>query len=410
MTYKKPKGTIDYYPEDKATQDYVFEKLRNVADRYNFKRVETPAFEDFELIKAKAGEEISQQMFMIEKRGNETLALRAELNPSMARMFVEKQKELPKPVKWFNLSKMWRYERPQAGRLREFYQLSVELFGSDKAEADAEIISLVIDCFKELGLTKDDFSVKINNRVLLSDFVKSIGYEYVEKVLAIIDKKLKIPKEAFDEELKKLNLDDEQIKKVNEFLNIKDIDEIQEGSEGLANLKQTLDILENKKDFIELDLSTVRGLAYYTGTVFEVWDKNGKFRALAGGGRYDNMIGLYGGQECPAVGFGIGYATLYLLLEEKGLLPKPNLGPEYFVAITEDSIKKDAFNIIDTLRQKCSVSFDLASRNLSNQIKYASSIKAKNLIVIGPDEIKSGKVKIKDLESGKEEEKSISDI
>jgi histidyl-tRNA synthetase len=401
---------VDFYPEEKEVQNVIFSKLRDVSKRYDFSEVESPAFEDMGLLTAKSGEEIKTQIFNLEKKGSEEFGLRFDLTVPITRLFTEKQKELPKPVKWFGISRMWRYERPQAGRLREFYQLSIELFGSDKPEADAEIINLAIDCLLELGLTKDDFTVRINNRVVLEDFIKNLGIKDYEAVFRAVDKRSKISAEAFDEELKNAGLNDDQAGKIKEFLEIKDVNQIKEGSQGLDNLKQVLNLLESRKDLLELDLSTARGLVYYTGTVFEIFDKQGKFRALAGGGRYDNLVEVLGGQPCPATGFAIGYATLSLLLEEKGLIPKAELGPDYFIAIINEDVKKDALELVSELRKKYSVDFDLAARNLSNQIKFADSINAKKLIVVGPDEIASGKFKVKDLSSGKEEEKARAEL
>ncbi|MFC1730520.1 histidine--tRNA ligase [candidate division KSB1 bacterium] len=410
MALQKPKGTRDYYPEEKAVMNKISDSLRKTSLKYGFKEIESPAFETIDLLSAKQGEEIKNQIFVLEKKGNEEFGLRFDLTVPFTRLFVEKQMELPKPVKWFGISRMWRYERPQAGRLREFYQLSVELFGSDKAEADAEIISLAIDCLKSLGLTKKDIVVRLNNRALLEDFIKSIGAKDVGEVFKAIDKKLKIPPAAFDEELKKAGLNDEQAKKVKSFIKIKDISKIKIKSEALDNVKQVLDLLNDKKDFIELDLSTARGLAYYTGTVFEVFDRKGKLRSIAGGGRYDDMVELFGGQKTPATGFAVGFATLQLLLEEKKLLPKPGLGVDYYVAVVSDKERKKALKIAEKLRKNNSVEIDLMGRNLKKQLDYANKTKAKNVIIIGEEELKKGKLTVKDMKTGKEKKVSIDSL
>src|SRR3989344_428679 len=193
MTFQKPKGTQDFYPEDKALQNKIFNILRSVAQKYNFQEIESPAFENIEVLTKKEGEEITSQIFTLEKRGEEKFGLRFDLTVPAARMFIAKQKEIPKPVKWFYLSRMWRYEQPQTGRLREFYQLSAEIFGSDRPEADAEAISLLIDCFLALGLTANDFLVKINNRKLLQGIVAElVPQENITKVITLIDKKEKL--------------------------------------------------------------------------------------------------------------------------------------------------------------------------------------------------------------------------
>ncbi|MBU0535858.1 MAG: histidine--tRNA ligase [Nanoarchaeota archaeon] len=404
--YQKPKGTKDFFPEDKAVFSKIADSLRCTASGYGYKEIEAPAFESISLLTAKQGEEIKQQIFLLESKGEgkdkEEFGLRFDLTVPFTRMFIEKQMELPKPVKWFGISRMWRYERPQAGRLREFYQLSVELFGSDRPEADAEIISMAIDCLRCLGLTSKDFVVRINNRVLLQDFIKSMEIDNYEELFRIIDKKLKMPPEAWDKELEKASLNAGDIKKLKSFLKTKDVDKISLKSAGLDNLRKVFEMLRSRKDFIELDLSTARGLSYYTGTVFEVFDRKGNLRSIAGGGRYDSLVELLGGGKCPATGFAIGFATLQLLLEEKKLLPKTDFGVEYYIAPMGEKAMKHALRVADKLRDKSSVEVDLMGRSISKQMDYANKTKARRVMIIGDDEIKKKVVKVKDMKTGKE--------
>lgn len=412
MTFKKPLGTIDFYPEDKNIQNQVFNSLRNTAKNFGFNEVETPAFETIDLLCKKSGEEVTDQIFVLEQKGKEKFGLRFDLTVPITRLFLDKQKEIPKPVKWFALSRMWRYERPQAGRLREFYQLSVEMFGANTPESDAEIINLAIKCLTDLGLTKEDFSVRLNNRKLLQGIIEQyFPKENIEKVISLVDKKEKLEEKDFDKGLKDFGVSD--IKEFKKILETQDLSQIDKNNlndyakEGLKELKEITNFIDN--DFIKINLSTARGLAYYTGTVFELFDNSGKFRALAGGGRYDNLIKLFGGEPCPATGFGIGYSTLNMLLKEKGLLKKANIGPDYYIAIIGD-ISNDAIKIINKLREKYSVDYDISKKNFKKQLNYANSISAKNLIVIGEDEIKNQIVKIKDMKTGKEKEIKISDL
>ena len=415
--FKKPSGTVDFFPEDMAIRKSIFRKFMAVAEKYNFKQIETPAFESLNLLTRKEGEEIKQQIFVLEKKGEEEFGLRFDITVSAARMFIEKQRSLAKPVKWYYLTRMWRYERPQQGRLREFYQYGTELFGSSKPEADAEIISLLIDSFLAIGLTVKDFFIKINNRKLLEGLLKDfIEKNKVFEVINIIDKRSKISEEEFEEELKKIKVNEENINKIKTIIEIKDINEIKKycknelSKQGLEELQSILKLLKTKKEFLRIDLSTARGLAYYTGTVFEAYDINENYRAIAGGGRYDKMIEMFRGEPTPATGFGIGYATLSLLLKEKNLSPKIDLAPDYFVAIVNDEVREKAIEIADKLRKKSKVEIDLMQRNLGNQFKYANNIKAKKVIIIGPDELKKNKVKIKDMDSGKEETIDISKL
>jgi histidyl-tRNA synthetase len=411
--FQNPKGTVDYYPEEMETKNLIFDSLRKTAKKFGFKEVEAPAFEAMDILAAKSGEEVKNQIFVLEKKGDEQFGLRFDLTVPITRMFVQKQKQIPKPVKWFGLSRMWRYEKPQAGRLREFYQMSVEMFGSDKPEADAEVINLAINFLIGLGLTKDDFYVRLNNRKLLQGILEDyVDSSNINNVIALVDKKDKISPEEFDKGLEEFGVKNSE--KLKDILEIDDVSKInakglnENAKKGLEELKEITKFLD--KSFIKIDLKVARGLAYYTGTVFEIFDKKGKFRAIAGGGRYDEMVKLFGGEDCPATGFGMGYSTLSLLLKEKGLLPEPKEAVDYFIGIVDDASREKAFEVVSKLRKKYNVDVDLTRRNLGNQFKYADSVKAKNVIVIGPEEIKSGKVKVKNMKTGKQVEKKIEDI
>jgi histidyl-tRNA synthetase len=417
--YAKVKGTVDYYPEEKAVQEAIFGKLRQTAINFNFKEIETPSFETLELLTAKSGEEIKEQIFILEKRSTEQLGLRFDLTVPATRLFVQKQKELPKPVKWFYIDKMWRYEAPQKGRLREFYQYGVEVFGSDKPEADAEVIALAIESLKKLGLTQNDFFVKINNRMLLESLLlQFIPKDKLEEVTRLIDKSTKITEEEFVKELKKLQLQDKQISEIKKILLLKGdpqdvlkrIDAATDDAKAaLENVKQVIENLSAYQDFIVLDVSVARGLAYYSGTIFEIFDKKESLRAIAGGGRYDKLVELFNGEPTPAVGFGMGNVTLGLLLEERGLSPKPKLEPYYYVAYFPD-VKKEALQLIQKLRKNNIVETDIMQRKFGKQMEYANAIKAKKLIVIGENEVKSKSVKVKDMDSGKEDTKNWDDL
>lgn len=413
--FQKPKGAVDFYPEEQAVKNRIFDVFRRLCWKYGFSEVESPAFEEIDLLTKKSGEEIKEQLFLLKRRDNEELGLRFDLTVPFTRMFLQKQKELSKPVKWFGLSRMWRYERPQAGRLREFYQLSVEFFGSKNPEADAEVINLAINCLTELGLTENDFIVKLNNRKLLEGLLlKFVKEEKIDAVTRIIDKKAKVKEEEFKNMLLEAGLKLKDISRIKRILSADSIDKIEKldrnaiANEGFNELKEAYSLVDPK--YIKIDLSTARGLAYYTGTVFEIFDAKGELRSIAGGGRYDNLVELFGGQQTPATGFAMGLATLLLLLKKRRLVPRISLAPDYYVAIVSDSTRKDALKIVAKLRKKYSVETDFMRRGLSKQLDYANSIKAKNLIVIGENEIKSGTVKVKDMKTGNEREAKIDEL
>jgi histidyl-tRNA synthetase len=410
MKYQNPKGTIDYFPEQKEVMNKIFGNFKTVAESYGCKEIETPAFETFELLSAKTGPEIKEQLFMLEKRSGEEFALRPEYTSSVARMFIEKQKEIVKPVRWFYMGKLWRYEQPQKARLREFYQMGVELFGSDKVVSDSEVISIVIDFFKSLGLKKSDFKIKLNNRKLLQGILSGMINEknekkkekILEEAMRVVDKKRKLPESQFKAECESLGID-----KIIDILDIKDLDELEElklnevATKGLEDLRQILNLVDN--DFVELDLSVARGLGYYTGTVFEAYDKNEKLRALCGGGRYDNMIESFGGESCPATGFAIGLTPLTIFLEEMEKIPKPEKGPDYFVAPVNDAMLANALEIANRLRENFKVEVEVMGRKLGKQLDYASSINAGKVVIVGEKDLSEKKVTVRDMESGKEE-------
>jgi len=390
---KPVKGTVDYYPEEEAIKQSIFSKLSETAARYGFQKIEPPVVESFDLISKKQGEEIRSQIFTMEKKGKEDLALIAEFTPSFARMFIQKQKNLSKPVKWYTIGKTWRYERPQKGREREFYQFNVEIYGSSSPIADAELISLAIESLKALGVKESDLDVRVNDRELLRSEVLKYTKE-VEQVTIIVDKKEKVSPSEFKDMLKKYIPNPNPLLK---FLNTTKPD---------GKLKEVLSLLPYK--CVRYDPSTVRGFLYYTGTVFEIFDKNGNLRSLCGGGRYDALIKLYGGEDTPALGFGMGYSTLSLFLEEKNLLPLPQTSSEVFIGWIEN--EKEAAKLANKLRAYTSVSLNLVERNLANQLKNANQLGVKKVIIIGPEEVKSKKAKVKDMETGKEKLVTFSDI
>lgn len=395
---KGARGTTDYYPEEARIREQVFEKLGNSAKSFGFVEVSPPVIESFELLSAKQGEEIRSQIFNLEKKGSEELALRPELTPSFARMYIAKEKSLSKPVKWFTSDRVYRYERPQKGREREFYQYNVECYGSDLIVSDAEIIRMAIDAFKSLGVTDDMIEVRVNSRSFMEKMLSKFTKD-VDSVLMIIDKMLKVSEKEFRQMLCEFVKD---VDGLVDILNTDDVSKLKDADE----LKELFELLPKNCVF---SASTVRGLAYYTGTVFEVYDKSGKLRALAGGGRYDNLIEQYGGSSTAAVGFGLGYTTLRLFLEQQNLLPAIDLGAEYYIGNIGESLA--ALKIGDALRSKgSSVYVNTAKKNAGNQIKDANNRGCKKYILVGSDEIKSKKLSVKNLKTGKTSSLTFSGI
>ncbi|MBS3128760.1 histidine--tRNA ligase [Candidatus Woesearchaeota archaeon] len=405
MPIQKPKGTEDFYPEDEAVKQALFSQFRNVAQSFGFQEVSSPAFENFELLSQKEGEEIKQQIFTLEKRGDENFGLRFDLTIPNTRLFMQKQQELQKPVKWITCDRMWRYERPQKGRLREFYQMNMEIFGSQNPEADAEVITAALTFFQSLELTEKEFEVRLNNRKLLQGLLTElVGEKRLDEIIRLIDKREKMEVKEWEAAVKAAGVKEViALTKILDMTSLQDLEKIKKNDlaqEGFAELKQVYELLD--KNFVRIHLSTARGLAYYTSTVFEFFDKSGKYRALCGGGRYDKLVELFGGQPTPATGYAIGLSTLRLLLEDLGKLPQTKQRLDYYIAPLDKKFLLQALTLASTLRKKSSVDVDLMQRSLGKQMSYAKAIGAENVIVIGDQEIKTKTVKIKNLKTGKE--------
>ncbi len=403
MKFQRPKGTKDLFPEERSIHNKLVQIFQKVTSRYNFNEIETPAFEHFDLLSSKSGPELAEQIFMLKKRGDEEFALRPEYTASTARMFIDIQKEAPKPIKWSYSGRLWRYEAPQKGRLREFYQLGVELFGSKSPLADAEVISVIVDFFKELKVTSKEVKVKVNNRKILQGILtEMVGEKKLDEALRLIDKKKKLTKAQFAADCELLNI--KEIIPILEITKLEELDGLnlnELSTEGVEELRKVLDFTDNK--FVEFDVSIIRGLGYYTGTIFEAVDANGKLRSLCGGGRYDDMIESFGGEKCPATGMAIGTETLTLYLTELERLPEVDTAPDYFIAAISESVLPAALKIAKKLRKKHSVEIEMMKRSLGKQLNYASAINAKKAIIIGEKDLAEKKVTVRDLESGKEE-------
>ena len=401
MAYQAVKGTRDFYPEQTEVRKKVFDTLRKQAQLYGFGEVESPAMESIELLTAKSGEEIKEQIFVMEKRSTEQLGLRFDITVPLARMFIARQKELPKPVKWFYLTRMWRYEAPQRGRLREFYQFGVELFGASDVSADAEIISLAIDSLAALGLTEKDVVIKLNSRELIEGFLENIGVTAIEEALRLIDKRAKLKTEEFSQAAAFLTLEQRQALEAFFAADLTTAVSLA-GARG-ESLQALFSELEQrgKGAWITFAPDIARGLAYYTGTVFECFDRGEKNRAILGGGRYDAMVEQFGGQPCPATGFAMGDVVLELFLKEKGLWDYKEQGIDFYVASVHETYAPKVIEIVQSLRRQYKVDYDLMGRKLGKQLAYANTIKVQQVVIVG-DETKEGKVVLKDLTSGTE--------
>jgi len=406
------KGTRDFYPQDMAVRNWIIDGWKKVSLRNGFEEYDGPIFEYLQMYQIKSGDEIVEQLFSLKDRGDRDLALRPEITPTLARMVNQRISSLPMPIKWFSVPRLFRAERPQKGRLREFFQWNVDIIGVDDVLADAETIFCALDYLREAGLTPDDIVVKISSRKMLAVVLQAIGVAEgeLDALYAVLDKRNKLADEAFEEMLQKQLPDTAKRQKVLELMSAETVEEIgsmfgrQEAFDELVTLMKWLDEM-GVGSYCKFDPGIVRGLAYYTGIVYEIYDKESELRAIGGGGRYDDLLKQFGGLAVPATGFGIGDCVLGILLEEKGLLKPKTKESDYFVACVDENYKGSAVEIAVQLRSRGYVAgFSYKAGKLGKQLKEASQQNAKKCIIIG-EEFNNNQLVVKDMATS--EQKTI---
>ncbi len=372
-------GFRDFYPEPLPHTDvwsadarqFVFDKWRTTARRYGFREYDGPPLEPLELFTTKSGEEIVGQLYNFIDKGERAVALRPEMTPTLARMVAAHERNYKKPIKWFAIPQLFRYERQQKGRLREHFQFNADLIGETDAAADAELIALLIDTLRSFGLTGLDFVIRLSSRNAWSDFFKQgrgeAAHEY--EFYQAIDK---LERTTPEENEKKLTALGFSLDAVNQFIN---------SGQPTAELQSILDNLAARglRDFAKVDYRVIRGLAYYTGTVFEAFDARGEFRAIAGGGRYDNLVKLISGGKVnlPALGFGMGDVVLLELLKTRGLLPKFDANVDVFILIEDETLRAASLKLVQDLRMAgYAVEYSLTAAKPDKQFKRAQELKA----------------------------------
>ena len=415
-------GFREFLPDACAQRNHLFKIFRNVARTFDFKEYDVPILEPLELYVEKSGEEIVGQLFNFEDKGGRQVALRPELTPTLARLVASRANSLPKPVKWFNIGEHFRYERPQKGRGRSFYQFNADLLGESGLEADAELISLLAAIFRTFGLESKDVTIRLSDRTSWVLLLNQLGVseDARQATLNAIDKSERRKPDQTIESLEKVNPNQgerlfEEIQKIKQIDNLNDLNKRLEecGEDGLQRAEEWNSLINRLEshgceDLIRIDLSIVRGLAYYTGFVYEAFESSGQGRALAGGGRYDNLIEkLSGNCRMPAAGFAIGDMTLTDCLASKNLLPKYIIAPDISVVFSED-VRSQALKICSLLRKSgFSSTYTLKESGFGKQFKEAGKSGARFAVILGEDEVKSGRVKVKDLRNGKEAETDL---
>jgi len=412
---RRPRGTRDFLPWDMIKRRFVVETIRSVFELYGYDEIETPAFELLDVLTAKCGPEVKEQIYAFKDKAGRDLGLRFDLTVPLARV-VASHPDLPKPFKRYCISRVWRYEEPQSGRFREFWQADADIVGSAKMDADAEVIAVAISCLKRLGMR--NFKVRLNNRKVLESIVASadVEREMWLSVFRAIDKLDKVGQEGVKRELKRLGLTDDQIStimmQISKYGSLDAVERevshvlTERGKEGFNELAEIISNLElyNCSEYVVVDLSLARGLDYYTGPIFEVSaETNVNVGSVAGGGRYDNLIELLGGPPTPATGISLGIDRLVEVLSEANMLPMARTLTQAFVAYTNPSLKKEATAVAEKLRSEgIRVEVDVMGRKLDRQLKYADAKGIPYVVILGPQEVEKGVYRVKDMGARKE--------
>ncbi len=399
------KGTRDFYPQQMAIRVWLYNIIRQVSESFGYQEWDAPFLESLELYAAKSNEEmVKEQSYVFEDRGGKLITLRPELTPSLARMVAQKQNVLVFPLRWWSFGPFWRYERPQKGRTREFFQWNVDLLGPDSPEADAENVAVLATFFKTVGLTPKEVLIMVSDRCLLDAQLSAfdIPAESRAAVSAWIDQRDKLSAEAWRAKASELGLSDEQLSQIEAMLADK---ELWKNSAELIRFFKAIETL-GLSDYVRFDAGIVRGFTYYTGTVFEAWEVGGDIRrSILGGGRYDKLLADVGGDRLPAVGYAMGDVVITLMLEKYGLLPKDlKVSPApVLVTVFDHERLLESYALASELRRTgLSVTCYPEPAKLPKQFKFADRMGIRLVTVVGPDEAAAGKVTLKDLARGKQ--------
>lgn len=400
------KGTRDYYPEVMAVRKWLYEAAGSVAAKFGYQEFEGPIIESLDLYAAKSGDElVKEQSFVFEDRGGNLITLRPELTPTLARMVAQRQNQLVFPLRWWSFGPFWRYERPQKGRTREFFQWNIDLIGPDTPIADAELVAIVAAFFNEVGLTPDDAQILVNNRQLMESELAAIGISQddLTNIFRLIDRRDKLPQEKWESYAGELGLQTPQIDQLQMLLNDQDL---WQKSDSLMGLFPALEAL-GVSDYVLFAPHVIRGLDYYTGTVFEAQAiRGGVKRSILGGGRYNNLLSDVGGKEIPAVGFAMGDLVITLVLEELGLIPADIASPPASILVTifSEETLLASLSLARELREAgLKVNCYPQAEKLSKQLKYGDRVGIKIAVLLGPEEIGAQQVTLKDLSSGNQQ-------
>ena len=412
------KGTRDFFPDEMRLRNWLFEVWRNVSEQAGFEEYDTCVLEHEELYVRKTGDEISKQLYSFEDKGGRRLSLRPEMTPSLARLVLQQEKSLSFPIKWFSMPQCFRYERMTKGRRREHFQWNADIIGQHEVVAEAEILMLLISACESMGLSTNDFRVFINDRRILNAILSQINVPQVlhSEVMVIMDKRDKIPPEALSKMLEEMRMTTKQVGQLNEYLSKSDLEELRENlknTEGIEELQNLIKLMETAgyKNYLQFDISIVRGLSYYTGAVFEVNSPEKQHRAICGGGRYDSLLSTYGGETVPAVGFGFGDVVVLDVLKELKRFPELPRKLDYTIIPFANEQIGTALKIAAELRlQGSTVDCNFSMKKMKKMMQQAHESGAAKAILLFPDELSDDKVVIRDMQLHEQKPVRITDL
>jgi histidyl-tRNA synthetase len=415
MQGKALPGFRDFYPDELALRNQIFATWRSVATRYGFEEYDGPPLEPLELYTQKSGEEIAGQLYAFRDKGDREVALRPEMTPTLARMVGARAQALKKPIRWFSIPQLFRYERQQRGRLREHFQLNMDLIGEPGPLADAELIAAAIDILRAFGLGPRDVQARLSDRRVLHALLvgRGVREEQLSDAYAAVDRSEREPREAVEARLQKGGWNQQAIAALFDVAALRGLDAIDTalarvpgGMESGGFLRECCRSLEamGLQDFVQIDLTVVRGLAYYTGIVFEVFDAGRNLRAICGGGRYDGLLKALGGVDLPALGFGMGDVVLGELLKDRGVAPAAARRLDAFLVTVGGEDVPPVLRLAHELREQgVAVEYGLHLQAIRKQLELAVARGAPRAVVIGPDERRDGQALVRDLQTGTEE-------
>ncbi len=405
------RGTRDFYPEDMAFRQWLNNQIREASTQFGYQEFDGPFLERLELYAAKSGDElVKEQSYVFPDRSGSMIALRPELTPSLARMVAQRGKGLTLPLRWWSFGPFWRYERKQKGRSREFFQWNIDLIGVDTPEADAELVAVAATLFRNVGLTADMIRIKVNNRRLAEKQLEKIGIlgELLPITFRLLDRQDRMAPDAWKSYALESGFNENQFAGLVKML--EDLDAWKSSPEMLHffNTAKALGVDE----YLDYDPTIIRGLDYYTGTVYEARDVKGNHRSILGGGRYDDLVSVVGGNPIPGTGFAMGDVVFGLVLEENGIKPDLRVSPtDVLITTFEEGGESASIQIAAEIRGAgYRVEWYPQPARLQRQLKYADRNEIPLVVIIGPDEIEADKVSLKDMVSGEQETFSRSDL